>query len=144
MCSLCVFSAPRALEKVYREKIDKENTSDWNSVNHYLNGDKEYVVENYIFLFSDMIHNGGGVNFNNMNSINKAEEFIKVLSDNRRIPDMSDIKVYVSGITARNNQLLDAIEHFWQRYFELSKAELSCINYNCGNNIARDVKLQSN
>jgi hypothetical protein len=133
-----------ALEKVYREKIDKENNSGWESVDHYVNGDKEFLVENFVILFSDMIHDGGGINFNSLNSTTKADDLIKSLSDNRRIPDMSEIKVYVSGITARNNQSLDVIEHFWQQYFELANAELACINYNCGNNISKDLKLRAN
>ncbi len=55
---------------------------------------------------------------------------------------MSEISVYISVRTAKNNRSLDAIEHFWQRYFELSKAKLACINYNCGNNISKDLKMR--
>jgi hypothetical protein len=131
-----------ALEKVYREKIDHQNTSGWDSFDNYVSGEKEYFVENFVLLFSDMIHDGGGMNFNAMNSTTKADDVLKGLADANRIPDMSDVKVYVSGITAKNNQSLDAIEHFWQTYFELSKAKLSCINYNCGSNISKDLKLR--
>lgn len=131
-----------ALEKVYREKLEQETSSGWGAVNSYVSGDQEYEVENFVLLFSDMIHDGAGLNFNTMNTSAKADELIKTLSDGKRIPDMSDISVYVSGITAKNNQSLDAIEHFWQRYFQLSQAKLACLNYNCGNNISKDLKMR--
>lgn len=131
-----------ALEKIYREKVDQEKLSGWESFGSYVSGDKVYEVENYVLLFSDMIHNGAGANFNHMSSITRAEEELKRLTEGRGIPDMTEIQVYVNGITAANNKSLDAIEHFWQEYFKRSNARVHCLNYNCGNDINRDLRLK--
>ncbi len=81
-----------ALEKVYREKIENKVSTRWNAFNNYINGDKEYITDNFVFLFSDMIHDSDGRDFGYMNSAAKADELLKNLSDDGRIPDMSKIK----------------------------------------------------
>lgn len=131
-----------ALEKVYRERIDQEPPSGWDSFKGYVNGDRTYEVKNYVVLFSDMIHNGGGTNFNHLNTTAKADQWLKEIQEGKGVPDMEKMHVYVNGITAANNKSLDAIEYFWKGYFKLSKATVSCLNYNCGYNISKDLRLQ--
>jgi len=92
---------------------------------------KSYEKDKYVLvIMSDMIEESRDYNFTKDNlSEKRIEEIITREKAKNRIPDLADVKVYVSGATASNSDRFFAIQNFWLRYFKECGANLSKENY---------------
>lgn len=129
-----------AMEKVYRNRIDPQGSEFSDGVKRWWNSERGYSIRNYIFIFSDMIHENDEFNFRSLNSVQQSEAVIQKLKDTNRIPDLNNFIVYINGITAYNNKSLLSMEHFWKKYFEYSNANLPCASFSCAYEIGSELK----
>ncbi len=86
--------------------------------------------KNILIIMSDMIEESKDYNFarKNLNKKRTGEIIAKEKGANR-IPDLKNVRVYVTGATAENRDKFFSIQNFWLRYFEECGANLSKERY---------------
>ncbi len=92
---------------------------------------KSYKRDRYILvIMSDMIEESKDYNFARENLTGKRiAEIITNEKKKHMLPDLINVKVYVTGATAENRDRFFAIQNFWLRYFKECGASLSKENY---------------
>ena len=87
--------------------------------------DKKILVIN-----SDMIEDDAGYRFDRNDLSNaKISGIIKELGHHGLIADLTGVKIYVAGATARTIKRYDGITNFWLQYFKNAGAECSDRTY---------------
>jgi hypothetical protein len=83
-----------------------------------------------LVLMSDMIEDSHSYNFTKENlTQDRIQVIITTEGDNGRLPDLQDVKIYVTGASAPNQAKYHQIAKFWAAYFEASKALFSSERY---------------
>lgn len=92
---------------------------------------KSYKRNKYVLvIMSDMLEESSDYNFAKKTLTEKRiNEIISIEKKKKRIPDLTNVKVYVTGATAENRDRFFAIQNFWLRYFKECGANLSKENY---------------
>lgn len=92
---------------------------------------KGFKRDKYILvIMSDMIEESKDYNFARENlSEKRISEIIAKEKKKHMLPDLINVKVYVTGATAENRDRFFAIQNFWMRYFKECGASLSKENY---------------
>lgn len=81
-----------------------------------------------LVIMSDMIEDSKDYNFKKENLTDKRIEGI-IAKEKSRIPDLTGVKVYVVGATAKTTDKYFAIQKFWLRYLTECDASISKENY---------------
>ncbi len=83
-----------------------------------------------LILMSDMIVDYGPYRFDRIDwSIEKNQELLRELEGKGLIPDLTDVCVYVSGVSAGSAELAGQISAFWGAYFRRTHADLDPSRY---------------
>jgi hypothetical protein len=92
---------------------------------------KSYKRDKYVLvIMSDMIEESMDYNFAKDNLTEKRiNEIISIEKKKNRIPELANVRVYVTGATAGNRDRFFAVQNFWLRYFKECGANLSKENY---------------
>lgn len=92
---------------------------------------KSYKRDKYVLvIMSDMLEESSDYNFAKETITEKRiNEIISIEKKKKRIPDLTNVKVYVTGATAENRDRFFAIKNFWLKYFKECGANLSKENY---------------
>lgn len=78
-----------------------------------------------LFIFSDMIEDSESYNFEKLNlNGNKIKEIIEKEKSENRIPNLTGIRIYVTGAQARSQEKYNSIKKFWIEYLKETGAEL--------------------
>lgn len=104
-------------------------------------GNDQFVSQNFIILFSDMIQESPALNFTHYVFDDKTiSKTISRLKADNHLPDFSSCKVFVCGRTAPNNNMIDGISKFWTTYFKEAHAELVTYDYDSRRSISTALK----
>ncbi len=83
-----------------------------------------------LILMSDMIVDYGPYRFDRIDwSVEKNQELLRELEAKGLIPDLTDVCVYVSGVSAGSAELAGQISAFWGAYFRHTHADLDPSRY---------------
>ncbi len=83
-----------------------------------------------LVLMSDMIADYPPYRFDRIAwSPSANQKILSELDEKGLIPDLSGVCVYVSGVSARSAELASRIGHFWQEYFQRTKADMDPSRY---------------
>ena len=83
-----------------------------------------------LVLMSDMIADYPPYRFDRIAwSPSANQKILSELDEKGLIPDLSGVCVYVSGVSARSAELAARIGHFWQEYFQRTKADMDPSRY---------------
>lgn len=83
-----------------------------------------------LVLMSDMIEDHPPYRFDRISwSPATNQKILSELDAQGSIPDLSGVCVYVSGVSAGSAELAGNIGHFWQAYFQRTKADLDPSRY---------------
>ena len=100
----------------------------WNGVV----GETTFDIENILVICSDMIHESKEINFRKASNENLNNYFTELKNTNR-IPNLSNITVFVNGRTGVNNDIVENIEGFWKNYFKETNSNLSSYEFDSHN-----------
>ena len=88
------------------------------------------LPNNILVIMSDMIEDSQFYRFQNENlSDRRIQVIINNEKKNERLPSLTNVKVYVTGATAKNRKRQLLIQKFWQEYFQACGADLAPENY---------------
>lgn len=92
---------------------------------------KGFKRDKYILvIMSDMVEESKDYNFaKEILTEKRIKEIISIEKKKGRLPDLANVKVYITGATAENRDRFFAIQNFWLRYFKECGANLSKENY---------------
>lgn len=129
-----IFSALEQVQTLL-EKPKKENI--WNKTWNFILGETQYISDNAIIIFSDMIHESQDCDFSNFSdgSTSRFDDALKSLVLKNRIPDFKSCSIFVDGRTGRSNAQVENIKKFWVEYFKLSSGDLISYDYDCSKEI---------
>lgn len=83
-----------------------------------------------LVLLSDMVQDSKEYNFERVRLTDKyISNVIRQRRQQKLIPNLADVKVYVAGASADNSKKFRAIEKFWSRYFAEAGANFSSHRY---------------
>ncbi|MDA8091930.1 MAG: hypothetical protein M0Z52_12280 [Actinomycetota bacterium] len=82
-----------------------------------------------LVIFSDMIEQAGGYDFENDNLTEKRITAIIRQEQAKGLPDLRGVTVYVTGANAKSSTQFLKIRNFWIRYFKACGAVLDKANY---------------
>ncbi|MCP3900190.1 MAG: hypothetical protein GY707_10820 [Desulfobacteraceae bacterium] len=83
-----------------------------------------------LVLLSDMIQDSKEYNFDKVRITNKyIQNIITNRTKQKLIPNLSGVKVYVAGASAKDSKRFRAIELLWTRYFHATGADFSTHRY---------------
>ena len=83
-----------------------------------------------LVLMSDMIEDHPPYRFDRISwSPATNQQILSELDEKGLIPDLSDVCVYVSGVSAGSAELAGNIGNFWQAYFQRTKADIDPSRY---------------
>lgn len=85
-----------------------------------------------VVLFSDMRESSPSTaNFESKTGWAPAamDAFLARLKKDRLIPDLTGVRIYVAGALDKDDKRLRAVRAFWQRYFEVAKADFAIHRY---------------
>ena len=83
-----------------------------------------------LVLMSDMIEDYPPYRFDRMTWTEEStEELLMELDDNGMIPDLSDVCVYISGVSAQSPRMAADIGSFWTAYFKRANADMHPSRY---------------
>ncbi|MCD6116125.1 hypothetical protein J7K93_03845, partial [bacterium] len=89
-----------------------------------------------LVIMSDMLEDSKLYRFTKENLTDtRITSIISAEEENKRIPDLKGVKVYVTGAIAGNSQKYFQVRNFWYKYMEKCGAVLSHENY--GSNLIR-------
>ncbi|MCX7955477.1 MAG: hypothetical protein N3A01_09875 [Bacteroidales bacterium] len=84
----------------------------------------------YLFIFSDMMHSYEDFD---LEKTNISDEFItkkiNELNKQNKIPDLSNVKVYLIGAKSESERKYFKIKKFWEEYLKVTKCELIHYGY---------------
>lgn len=92
---------------------------------------KSYKKDKSILvIMSDMIEDSKDYNFSKDSLTEKQiEEIISIEKKKRGFPNLTNVKIYITGARADTSDRFFAIQKFWLRYFKECGADLSKENY---------------
>jgi len=92
---------------------------------------KGYRRDRYVLvIMSDMLEESKDYNFaRELLTEKQIDKIITTEKKKNRIPDLTNVHVYVTGATAENRDRFFAVQNFWLRYFKECGAKLSKDNY---------------
>ncbi len=83
-----------------------------------------------LVLMSDMIEDYPPYHFENVSwSPATTQKLVSELDGKGLIPNLSDVCVYVSGVSASSPDLVENIGRFWQAYFRRTEADMDASRY---------------
>lgn len=83
-----------------------------------------------LVVFSDMIEDSRYYSFNNENlSDERVKNIIRTEKASNRLPDLSNVKVYIAGASHQDIKKYNQIKDFWFEYFKSCNAKLAIENY---------------
>ena len=89
-----------------------------------------HLQNNILVIMSDMIEDSQFYRFQNENlSDRRIQAIINNERKNERLPSLTDVKVYITGATAKNRKKYVRMQKFWQEYFSVCGANLAPGNY---------------
>jgi hypothetical protein len=121
----------KGVDQLFKSKYGTQNTEILNSLNiadTIFHSEKKR--DKILVLLSDMIQDSKEYNFEKVRITNKyISNIIENRTKQKLIPDLSGVKIYVAGASAKTSKRFRAIELLWTRYFEASKADFSTHRY---------------
>lgn len=92
---------------------------------------QKYRKDKYVLvIMSDMIEESRDYNFvSDRLTDRRINEIISLEKSKKRMPDLSGVKVYVTGATAINRDDFFAVQNFWLRYFKECGASFAKEDY---------------
>ena len=83
-----------------------------------------------LVVFSDMIEDSKHYNFERENlSSQRINQIINREKKDNLLPNISGVKIYVAGATAKDSERYNNIKNFWFEYFKNCNANLESQNY---------------
>jgi hypothetical protein len=83
-----------------------------------------------LVLMSDMIEDYPPYNFEKQPLIPAAsQKILSELSEKGKIPDLSGVCVYVTGVSGSSAEMVENIGKFWKAYFDRTKADMDTSRY---------------
>ncbi len=106
----------------YTEILNSLNIAD--TIFHSEKRDKILVI------LSDMIQDSKEFKFDKVNLNNQyIADVIKIRRQQKAIPDLTAVKIYVAGASAKSTKKFRSIEKFWTKYFSVTGADFSKHRY---------------
>ncbi|MCK5096820.1 MAG: hypothetical protein KAR45_01890, partial [Desulfobacteraceae bacterium] len=120
-----------AVDRLFNYKDGTQQTEILNSLNiadTIFHGEQN--KHKILVLLSDMIQDSKEYKFDRVRITNKyIADVIKIRTQQKLIPNLSNVKIYVAGASAPNSKKFRAIELLWTRYFEACGAAFSTHRY---------------
>lgn len=104
----------------------------WNTIA----GQSEFEVQNVVIIFSDMINESADADFETrVPTVKNVNALIADLRRRRKLPDLREVVVFVTGRTGRDARQVDDVHEFWVRYFAAAGADLRAYDYDGGTHL---------
>lgn len=83
-----------------------------------------------LIILSDMIEDSGPYNFDKIKlSKNNIGSIIEKAKSDNKIPDLTNVKIYVIAAGTKTSDKFKDVQDFWERYFKEANAVFSTSNY---------------
>lgn len=104
----------------------------------------KYNTVNIFIFFSDMLHESSSFNLRTFNTSDQSgyDKILQKLKDEKHIPELKNVVVFVNGRTGTNNQVVERTQYFWEQYFKNANAELKSYDFDCSNTIIQFIQTR--
>lgn len=104
----------------------------------------KYNTINVFVFFSDMLHESSSFNLRTFNTADQSgyDKLLQKLKEEKHIPELKNVVVFVNGRTGANNQVVEKTQYFWEQYFINSNAELKAYDFDCSNAIIQFIQTR--
>lgn len=123
------------VKKAVKRLLARKRGTPWTEILNSLNiadtlFHNEKKRQKILVILSDMIQDSQQFRFEKSKINNKyISDLIRMRKKQNLIPNLSGVKIYVAGASAKSTRKYRSIEKFWTRYFDVSRADFSSHRY---------------